>query len=169
MGAVAVAVVAVGTGVAVDVRRTNREPDADDPAPADVWSLAFPTADGAPIAMAGLRGRPLLLNFWATWCVPCAVEMPLLDVFASTNAKAGWRVLALAVDDAEPVRRFVRERKLQLPVALAGVAGISLSRTLGNRVGALPFTVIFDATGAVRDRRLGALDEVTLTRWANDA
>ena len=81
----------------------------------------------APIAIAGWRGRPLLLNFWATWCGPCVVEMPLLDRFAREQAAGGWRVLALAVDQADPVRRFVAERTLRLPVAMPAASG-SISR-----------------------------------------
>ena len=115
--------------------------------------------------MADWRGRPLLLNFWATWCAPCVTEMPLLDRFASERAASGWRVLALALDQADPVRRFVAERKLGLPVALAGSDGFALSRALGNVHGALPFTAVFDSSGARTDHTLGTVSADLLDRW----
>jgi thiol-disulfide isomerase/thioredoxin len=161
------AAVAGAAGIAVGFRRTHRAGGDDAAAPvADVWTLTFETPDGAPLPMSRLRGRPLLLNFWATWCAPCATEMPLLDGFAASPAAAGWNVLALAVDSVDPVRRFIRERKLHLPIALAGAVGLDLSRSLGNSVGALPYTVAFDAAGHPHDRRLGVLDAALLARWA---
>jgi thiol-disulfide isomerase/thioredoxin len=135
------------------------------PAPIDLWSLTFRDLEGAPLRMAEFRGRPLVLNFWATWCGPCVTEMPLLDQFATARAGSGWRVLALAIDQVEPVRRFATERALRLPIALAGGDGIDLSRSLGNSLGGLPFSVVFDSAGAPVDRRLGALDADVLARW----
>ena len=75
-------------------------------------------------------------------------------------------MLALAVDSAEPVRRFLAERALSLPVALAGADGLALSRSLGNSLGALPFTAAFAANGELVQRKLGVLDKPWLERWA---
>ena len=162
LGAVAVAAVSAGTGTALwHARRT----DVGATSAADVWDLSFVTVDGPPLAMSTLRGRPLVLNFWATWCVPCVTEMPILDAFARTQAKAGWSVLALAVDAADPVRRFLAERGLRLPVALAGEDGLDLARRLGNTIGGLPFTVLFDAAGVPRQRKFGSVDKQLLDAW----
>ena len=162
LGAVAVAAVAAGTGTALWRARRTEEGGATG---ADVWDLSFVTVDGPPLAMSTLRGKPLVLNFWATWCVPCVTEMPILDAFARAQAKAGWNVLALAVDSADPVRRFTAERGLRLPVALAGEDGLDLARRLGNTVGGLPFTVLFDAAGVPRQRKFGAVDTHLLDDW----
>ena len=115
--------------------------------------------------MADWRGRPLRLNFWATWCGPCVVEMPLLDRFAQEQRPRGWQVLALAVDQPDPVRRFIAERNLRLPVAIAGAIGLDLSRHLGNTGGGLPFTAAFDSRGAAAERRLGTVTAELLGRW----
>jgi thiol-disulfide isomerase/thioredoxin len=162
-GAAALAVVA-GAGTALwRVKHDEDEPEA--PAAIDLWTLTFERLDGERLAMADWRGQPLLLNFWATWCAPCVTEMPLLDRFASERSVSGWRVLALAIDQAEPVRRFVAERKLGLPVALAGGDGLALARSLGNIHGALPFTAVFDSSGARTGHTLGTVSADLLTQW----
>jgi hypothetical protein len=91
--------------------------------------------------------------------------MPLLDRFAKEQGGGGWRVLALAVDQADPVRRFVAERALRLPVAIAGGIGLDLSRQLGNLGGGLPFTAVFDSSGAAVKRHLGAVSRDLLAGW----
>jgi len=162
--AAGLAAVAIGAGTAL--RRARVDDDDDGPvAPVDIWSLTFDGLDAGAIALAGWRGRPLLLNFWATWCGPCVVEMPLLDRFAKEQGVVGWRVLALAVDQADPVRRFVAERALRLPVAIAGSIGLDLSRQLGNLGGGLPFTAVFDSSGAAVKRHLGPVSRDLLAGW----
>ncbi len=132
---------------------------------ADVWSLSFERLDGTSLAMQSLRGKPLLLNFWATWCAPCVTELPLLDAFSREHA-GRWQVLGLAVDRPDPVRRFAAERALHLPIALAGMEGLELSRSLGNKIAALPFSIAFDSRGRIAQRRLGVLDADLLRVWS---
>lgn len=160
----ALAATGLAAGVSAALWR-GRSDGADRGEAPDVWSMSFSTVDGAALPMARLRSKALLLNFWATWCAPCATEMPLLDAFAKSSGGQGWNVLALAVDSADPVRRFLAERALSLPVALAGAEGLDLSRSLGNSVGALPFTVAFAAGGEPRQRKLGALTAPLLDSW----
>jgi len=132
---------------------------------ADVWSQSFERLDGTWLAMRSLRGKPLLLNFWATWCAPCVTELPLLDAFSRQHA-GRWQVLGLAVDRPDPVRRFAAERALHLPLALAGMEGLELSRGLGNKLGALPFSVAFGSGGRNAQRKLGVLDADVLRDWS---
>jgi thiol-disulfide isomerase/thioredoxin len=115
--------------------------------------------------MASFKGKPLLLNFWATWCPPCVEEMPLLDRFFTENSANGWQVLGLAVDQAAPVKRFLEARPVGFAIALAGLAGTDLSRTLGNSAGGLPFSVAFDRSGRIVQRKMGQLGAQDLQQW----
>jgi thiol-disulfide isomerase/thioredoxin len=159
------AAAAIGAGTAWRRARQDAENSVAPVVSIDIWALEFQSVDGAPIKMASWRGRPLLLNFWATWCGPCVVEMPLIDRFAREQPARGWRVLALAVDQPDPVRRFIAERTLTLPVAIAGAEGLDLSRHLGNAGGGLPFTAVFDSAGAAVQRRLGPITPQLLAQW----
>lgn len=119
------------------------------------WARQFPGLDGQPLAVAPWRGQPLLVNFWATWCPPCVKELPEINQFYNEAKAKGWRVLALAVDQAEPVKAFLQKTPLDFQVALAGPDGLALVRDLGNAAGGLPFSLVFDETGEISWRRLG--------------
>lgn len=137
----------------------------DEAAMADFWALEFETPSAGKLAMASLRGRPLLLNFWASWCPPCIEEMPLLDAFYRENSANGWQVLALAVDKPGAVLDFLGRHPVSFPVVLAGMEGAGLSKSLGNTSGGLPFTVILGPDGTVRNRKIGKVSSQGLTAW----
>jgi len=134
-----------------------------------LWALHFERPEGPPLVMANFRGQPLVVNFWATWCAPCVRELPALQRFQRDFGGHGWQVIALAVDQPVPVLEFVARIKLDLPVALAGIDGLEWQRTMGNTAGALPFSVVLDARGRARQRRLGESHYDDLVRWAAEA
>ncbi|MDR0458447.1 MAG: TlpA family protein disulfide reductase [Burkholderiaceae bacterium] len=134
------------------------------------WALRLPVVEpvsaGGKVALAAFRGRPLLVNFWATWCPPCVAELPLLNRFYAERGARDWQCLGLAVEDKpEPVARFLARAPVTYPVALAGLAGVQLSQTLGNADGGLPFTALFDANGRITHRKIGQLQLSDLKTW----
>jgi thiol-disulfide isomerase/thioredoxin len=132
---------------------------------AEFWKLSFATPEGTNVAMQTLRGRPLLLNFWATWCPPCVEELPLLDGFYKENALNSWQVVGLAVDQVGAVRNFLARRPVSFPVVLAGFGGTELSKAFGNNSGGLPFSVVVGAAGQILQRRMGRITTDDLAQW----
>ena len=139
--------------------------DAADGAVDALWGQQWDGPQGQTVRMADFRGRPLLLNFWATWCPPCVEELPLLNAFYREQQGKGWQVLALAVDQAGPVRKFLERLPLAFPVAMAGLSGVDLSKQLGNTGGGLPFTILFDRQGRVAERKIGQVHAEDLQAW----
>ena len=159
--AIGVAGAAGLAGVGAAWQRQAGAASADD----SIWARQFDTPDGVPLNLARLRGQPLLLNFWATWCAPCVKELPLLERFSHDPAASRWRVVALAIDNRAPVAEFVQLHALKLTVALGGTGGVELSRSLGNASGSLPFTVVFDSAGRAAQHKLGSVEPTDLQNW----
>lgn len=130
------------------------------------WTLQWDTPQGGQVRLADFRGRPLLINFWATWCPPCIEELPLIDAFFQKNKPNGWQVIGLAVDKQSAVQAFLQKLPVQFPVGLAGLSGADLGRNLGNLAGGLPFTVALAEDGRVIQRKMGKLIQSDLDAWA---
>ena len=152
-------------GAAGIMGRTKEVKPSLSPAEQAFWLQQFKQVDGSPLSMAGFKGKPLVVNFWATWCPPCLAELPLLNAFYAENASKSWQVLGLAVDQLASVKRFLARSPLVFPVAMAGFEGTDLSRSLGNVSGGLPFTVVFGPAGDVWHRKIGQLSPRDLAAW----
>jgi thiol-disulfide isomerase/thioredoxin len=159
-----VATVAAAAGVGVALRRHASEAVTPDALQA-VWASEFDTPTGETLKLADFRSKPLVLNFWATWCPPCVEEMPLLDAFFRQNSSNGWQVIGLAIDQPSLVKRFMGQFPVDYPIALGGMNGSELGRLLGNAQGGLPFTVVFDAAGNVKVQKLGKLSADEIKSW----
>jgi thiol-disulfide isomerase/thioredoxin len=145
----------------------NASAPVGDPLPADFWAHQFDTPGGAALTLASLQGKPLLINFWATWCPPCVKEMPELDRFHREFQKAGWQVLGLAVDSPTPVKQFLAKAPVGFRIGLAGFGGTELAQNLGNTSGGLPFSVMIDEQGHIRQRKMGGTQFTELAAWAH--
>jgi thiol-disulfide isomerase/thioredoxin len=161
----AVGVLAAAGGALWYGRSAGPDSDAGDAEPVDLWGRRFPRPEGGELVMADLRGRPLLVNFWATWCPPCIKELPEIDRFWQRHA-AKVAVVGLAIDSLEPVRAFLQRQPLGFAIGLAGMPGTAVARSLGNTGGVLPFTVLLDAKGGVAQRKMGETTLAELEDWA---
>lgn len=134
--------------------------------PEGFWQTEWATPQGTTLPMQRLAGKPLLLNFWATWCPPCVEELPLINDFYLKNKAHGWQVLGLAVDKLQPVQAFLQKSPLDFSIGMAGFAGTELTRAMGNPAGALPFTVVLGADGSILHRKMGRVTPEELALWA---
>ena len=125
-----------------------------------VPEFRFTLADGTPRTLADYAGRGVVLNLWATWCVPCVVEMPALAALARLLRDERVSVLPLASDrgGAPAVEKFYREKKIEGLATLLDPRG-EAARALGAR--GIPTTLLIDSAGRERGRLEGAAD------WAN--
>lgn len=131
-----------------------------------LWALESARPDGSALPMAGFRGRPLLVNFWAPWCPPCVEELPLIDSFFRDHAANGWQVVGLAVDRPQAVQAFLGRTPVSFPIGILGLGGLSVLQGMGNTSGGLPFTLVLDAAGEVVDRKMGQISAGDLQRWS---
>jgi len=132
------------------------------------WTQRFERPEGGELVFADLRGKPLLLNFWATWCPPCVEEMPMIDRFFRENGANGWQVVGLAIDQPSAVRKFLQKMPVSYPTGLAGLQGTELVKSLGNTAGGLPFTLVLSGAGTVAARKMGKLESADLDAWRRE-
>ena len=125
-----------------------------EPLPAPDFTLSTPS--GTSLSLAELHGKVVLLNFWATWCVPCRKEMPAIEALYQRYKDRGLEVVAISLDKvaAAPVEVFVKEVGVTYRVALDPTW--ATARTYGVR--GLPATFLLDRTGNVVMRELGERD-----------
>jgi thiol-disulfide isomerase/thioredoxin len=124
----------------------------------------WPTPSGQMQSLASWRGKPLIVNFWASWCPPCVKEMPELAELAQQLQPKGIFVLGMGVDTAEHIQTFLAKHQITYPQYVLDTKGIELSQQLGNESGGLPFTVLIDSNGVIKKTYLGGLDFVQLRR-----
>ena len=112
------------------------------------------TLDGKAISLESFRGKPLVLNFFASWCDPCREEMPLINDLAAKAPANGYSVLAVAVEDSRSaVTQYAKESKLIFPIALDLNSRVKRS----YRIFGPPATFFIDRQGIIRDIIIGPL------------
>ena len=158
--ALAVGVAALAIGVATALWHRNGDGGVRDGTA--VLNLVLPDAQGHEQALAQWRGKVLVVNFWATWCAPCREEMPQFVETQARDGAKGLQFVGIAVDDPAKVRAFARDLKLNYPALIGGYGAIELSKTLGNDLAALPFTVVIDRGGRVVETQLGPFKQARL-------
>jgi cytochrome c biogenesis protein CcmG/thiol:disulfide interchange protein DsbE len=110
--------------------------------------------DGSALGLESFRGKPLMMNFFASWCDPCREEMPLINDLAGKAGKEGYAVLGIAVEDTRAaIMQYAQEAKLVFPIAL------DLNSTVKRayRIFGPPATFFIDRQGIIRDVVIGPL------------
>jgi thiol-disulfide isomerase/thioredoxin len=129
------------------------------PVPATLPDFTLPDLDGRPHSIREWAGRPLMINFWATWCAPCREEIPLLHRLRRERRAEGLEIVGIAVDIAKDVREFVTKSPIEYPVLVGEEDGTQVAASFGVKELALPFTVFLDRRGRVLALRMGQLHE----------
>ncbi|HEV8337865.1 MAG TPA: TlpA disulfide reductase family protein [Candidatus Polarisedimenticolia bacterium] len=127
--------------------------------------LELSDLEGRPSSLASYRGKAVLLNFWATWCVPCREEMPALRRIQARYAARGLSVVAASADEParrEEVRRFAHRHLRDLTVWTGATTRHMERLGLGE---ALPATALIDPEGRIAVRFIGPFDAALLESW----
>jgi len=155
---VAVAIAAAVSGYGAHLWRlsgTDRSEDA-------LMAVRLADLEGRQQSLDQWRGKVLVVNFWATWCAPCREEIPAFVRLQEKYRTDGLQFVGIAIDQPEKVQAFSREFGINYPVLLGGIDTVEISRQAGNRIGALPFTLVLDRNGLIVSRELGKARETEL-------
>jgi len=156
----AVLALAAGVGLALWDRES-----AD---PSALLALSLPDLDGTPQSLAQWRGKVMVVNFWATWCGPCREEMPEFVRAQREFGPKGLQFVGIAVDQRDKVAQFAKEFDLNYPALIGGYEAMDVAKPLGNRLAALPFTVVLDRQGRIVHTQLGPLKPGVLRSIVSD-
>ena len=102
-------------------------------------------------------GKILVINFWATWCPPCRQEMPMFAKLQEKYADQGVQFIGIAAEETDEVTDFIREIGVNYPILTGASAAIKVAEEYGNRLGALPYTVIIDRSQHIIYTKTGPL------------
>ncbi len=132
-------------------------------------AFTLPDLDGMPVQFPDhFKGKPLLINVWASWCAPCIEEMPELARFAARHADDGPQVVGLALDTPDAVLDFLGNVPVYYPIVIETPGPNDASVKLGNSQGLLPYSVLVDAQGRVLKQKLGPFKAGEIDAWVAD-
>jgi thiol-disulfide isomerase/thioredoxin len=134
-----------------------------------VAAFELPDLQGRPVRLP-ISGRPVLINYWASWCGPCLGEMPMLADFARRNGENGTHLVGIALEDERSSRVWLKANPQPYPMLLESPSASDSSVRLGNAKGLLPFSVLVGADGRVLATRTGPFaTQADLDGWIADA
>ncbi|HYM42068.1 MAG TPA: TlpA disulfide reductase family protein [Steroidobacteraceae bacterium] len=132
------------------------------PVPQKLPDISLPDTHGKPHRLSEWAGRPLIVNFWATWCEPCRREMPLLKGLRDKKSKNGLEIVGIAVDHHDSVEKYAEDMGIDYPILVGEQGGLEAAAAFGAEP-VLPFTVFADSQGDIVSLKFGELhpDEAT--------
>jgi thiol-disulfide isomerase/thioredoxin len=113
---------------------------------------------GKPTRLASFGGRPLMVNFWATWCAPCRREIPLLNRIRAQRKSQNAEIVGVAVDFRDKVLDFTKETRLDYPLLIGEEDGLAAAEAFGMGM-AFPFSVFVDSQNRILTIKIGELHE----------
>ena len=138
------------------------EPAADapkaKPIPDTLPDITLADRDGKPTKLASFGGRPLMVNFWATWCAPCRREIPLLNKIRMQRKPQNGEIVGVAVDFRDDVLEFVKKTPLNYPLLIGEEDGLAAAEAFGMGMG-FPFSVFVDSQNRILTIKVGELHE----------
>jgi thiol-disulfide isomerase/thioredoxin len=155
---IAVALAALAAGLAL--HPLSRDPEVV--TPTGLLETPLESVEGGRQPLGTWQGKVLVVNFWATWCAPCRKEIPEFIRMQERLQGQGLQFVGIAIDEKEKVVPYMREVGINYPVLVGELDAVEMSRSLGNELGALPFTVVIDRSGKVVHTVLGATSEARL-------
>ena len=114
--------------------------------------------DGKPTRLSSFGGRPLMVNFWATWCAPCRREIPLLNKIRAQRKAQNAEIVGIAVDFRDDVLKFVQKTPLNYPLLIGEEDGLAAAEAFGMGM-AFPFSVFVDSKNRILTVKIGELHE----------
>lgn len=113
--------------------------------------------DGLPRRVDEWDGHPLIINFWASWCLPCRREIPEFIALQTRHEADGLRIVGIAVDERETVKTYAEGLGIEFnyPILVGTEAAIEVARHYGNEMGILPYTVAIDRDGRIVQVQFG--------------
>jgi len=121
------------------------------------------TPDGGTLRLSDLRGQPVLVNFWASWCTPCREEMPQIVRGYAAHSAGGLQVVAVDLqENADQVRQFASEFGMTFPIVIDRTGGVASAWRIGGPIKGIPSSYFVDGDGVVRARVFGPLTAQTL-------
>ncbi|MBC8025590.1 MAG: TlpA family protein disulfide reductase [Steroidobacteraceae bacterium] len=126
--------------------------------PDSLPDITLADRDGKPTKLASFGGRPLMVNFWATWCAPCRREIPLLNKIRAERKSQNAEIVGVAVDFRDDVLKFAAIMPLNYPLLIGEDDGLAAAEAFGMGM-AFPFSVFVDSKNRILTVKIGELHE----------
>ena len=144
-----------------------RTPAPESPAPLEIraaafWEARLPDLEATPQPLMQWLGKVLVVNFWASCCLPCQREIPAFIALQDKHGGRGLQFVGIAMEEADKAGAYAARVGMNYPILRGDTAGAQLGRDAGNQMGGMPYTVVFDRRGNAIAALTGEVDSARL-------